>query len=223
MLSDRLKRAMEEAGVSQAELARACGVSPPSVHGWLSGKSKYLRGENLLAAAKSLGVAQQWLANGVGPMKRSSGAGEEIDLESHPDLSPIRKVKLRLEAGVSGFAIEAEEGDGVPIFFRNDWLRDRGYKSSNLVAVKVRGASMETNLYEGDTVVLNTADTEPKDGDVFAVNYEGEAVIKRMARDGGSWWLTSDNSDQRRYPRKECRDQACIVIGRVIHKQSERI
>lgn len=223
MLSDRLKRAMEEAGVSQAELARACGVSPPSVNGWLSGKSKYLRGENLLSAARSLRVSQQWLANGVGPMHLSAASGQEVDLEAHPDLSPIRKVRLRLEAGVSGYAVESEEGEGVPIFFRNDWLRDRGYKASNLVAVKVRGGSMETSLYDGDTVVLNTAETEPKDGEVFAVNYEGEAVIKRMARDGGLWWLTSDNLDQRRYPRKQCDNHSCIVIGRVIHKQSERI
>lgn len=43
MLSDRLKKAMDAAGISQAELARACGVKPPSVNGWLSGKAKFLR------------------------------------------------------------------------------------------------------------------------------------------------------------------------------------
>ena len=64
MLSTRLQLAMREAGISQAELARACGVKPPSVNGWLSGKSKFLRGENLLAAAKALKfVPQANLAN----------------------------------------------------------------------------------------------------------------------------------------------------------------
>lgn len=67
MLSERLRQAMDDAGVSQAELARACGVKPPSVHGWLSGKAKFLRGENLLTAARVLRVSQDWLATGKGP------------------------------------------------------------------------------------------------------------------------------------------------------------
>ena len=70
MLSDRLRVAMEKSGITQAELARACNVKPPSVHGWLSGKSKFLRGENLLCAARVLNVDQQWLATGEGPERR---------------------------------------------------------------------------------------------------------------------------------------------------------
>ncbi len=51
-------------------------------------------------------------------------------------------------------------------------------------------------------VIINTADKRPADGIVFAINYEGEPVVKRMARDIGEWWLTSDNPDQRKYHRK---------------------
>ena len=68
MLSERLRIAMSESGVSQADLARACGVKPPSVNGWLSGKAKFLRGENLLSAASALNVSQEWLATGKGQM-----------------------------------------------------------------------------------------------------------------------------------------------------------
>ena len=75
MLSERLRFAMQRSGLSQAELARACGVKAPSVHNWLSGRSKYLRGQNLLSAAKALNVAQNWLATGHGPI---SPGGNEI-------------------------------------------------------------------------------------------------------------------------------------------------
>ena len=68
-LAQRLTNAMAIKGISQAELARACNVKPPSVHGWLSGKAKFLRGENLLLAAAALGVNQQWLATGEGTMQ----------------------------------------------------------------------------------------------------------------------------------------------------------
>lgn len=67
-ISERLRAAMSASGVSQAELARRCGVKPPSVSGWLSAKAKFLRAENLLAAAKVLGVSEQWLATGAGDM-----------------------------------------------------------------------------------------------------------------------------------------------------------
>ncbi len=82
---------------------------------------------------------------------------------------------------------------------------------------------MEPALYAGDVVVINTADREPKDGQVFAVNYEGEDVVKRMMRDTGEWWLHSDNADQRRYPRKMCRGNECLILGKIVYKQSENI
>lgn len=148
---------------------------------------------------------------------------EMVDLDAHPDLVRVRKVQLRLQAGVHGYAVEADEGDGAPIFFRAEWLQMRGYKPYKLIALKVRGRSMEPSLYPDDMVVVNTADTDPKDGRVYAVNYEGEPVIKRMVRDGGVWWLASDNPDQRRFPRKECTENSCIVVGQVIHRQSEQI
>nr|AER23978.1 putative phage repressor [Variovorax sp. HH01] len=145
------------------------------------------------------------------------------EMDKHPDLEPVRVVKLKLKAGMSGFAVDPDPTEAAPIFFRSDWLRRRGFKSYNLVAIRVSGQSMETTLFQDDVVVANIADTEPKDGEVFAVNYEGEPVVKRLIREGGSWWLSSDNPDQRRYPRKECTGDSCIIVGRIIHRQSERI
>lgn len=145
------------------------------------------------------------------------------DSEENPLLSKIRKVRLRLSAGIIGFSTDPEEEDSNPIYFRKDWLATRGYKPENLIAIRVKGESMEPNLHEDDTVVINTADASPKDGEVFAVNYEGEDVVKRLVRDAGTWWLSSDNDNQRRFPRKECSGDMCLIIGRVIHKQSERI
>ena len=81
MLSERLRFAMRRAGISQAELARACGVKAPSVHSWLSGKSKFLRGHNLLAAAKALNVSQTWLATGKGAIFPGSAETHAGDLE----------------------------------------------------------------------------------------------------------------------------------------------
>lgn len=191
--------------------------------GWLSGKSKFLRGENLLSAAAALGVRQQWLATGDGPMKDdSSTTAPPIDLEDNPDYPAIRRVTFKLSAGASGFGIQYRDERGAPIVFQRQWYEARGLNPDRLFAVEVSNGSMEPGLYDGDTVVVNTESVEPKDGVVFAVNYEGELVIKRLVRDSGQWWLSSDNPDQRKYSRKAC-DEHCILIGEIVHKQSERI
>lgn len=151
-----------------------------------------------------------------------SRAKDLISLSDHPDLVEVPRVKFNLSAGVSGFAIDVEQGNGKPIFFRDDWFNLHGYRPEKLFAVRISGQSMEPRLWEGDLVVINTADATPKDGEPFALNYEGELVIKRLRRDAGEWWACSDNPDQQRYAPKRCTEDVKI-IGMVVYRQGERI
>lgn len=148
----------------------------------------------------------------------------EVADTNDPRFTFIPKVRLRLTAGISGYAVEPEYEHDEPsnTAVPTDWIVQRGYSPSSLIAIHVRGESMEPTFYEGDLVVLNTADTRPVDGGVFAINYEGEPVVKRMARDAGEWWLTSDNPDQRKYHRKVCSGDACIIVGRIVRRETER-
>ena len=252
-MATRLNEAMRDAGFgdNQSALSRASGVPQPTINRILKGGGK--KGpetETVKKLAAACNVSFQWLMEGIGPKhglyatpdpapplqtnepsqqatyhlpadaRRVEAVSDDVDL---PGTIRIRKVKLRLSAGIIGFAVDEIEEDDNPIVFRRSWFESRGYIPEKLIAIRVKGESMEPGLYDGDTVVINTADTTPKDGEVYAVNYEGEAVVKRMIREIGSWWLVSDNQDQRRFPRKRCEGDMCIVIGRVIHKQSERI
>jgi phage repressor protein C with HTH and peptisase S24 domain len=227
---------MEEAGLSQVDLARACGVKPPSVHGWLSGKAKFLRGENLLLAARALNVNQEWLATGAGPMRLSEvrpdpllGLDPGTFMRVHgadqddPTMTQIRRVKIKVQAGITGFQVEPEHYDGETQGVPTKWMLKEGLSKDALVSTTVRGESMEPALYDGDVIVVNTRDTQLVSGAVYVINYEGEAVVKRMLRDAGQWWLTSDNSDQRKYHRQLCKGAECIVIGRVVRKESTHI
>ena len=135
----------------------------------------------------------------------------------------IPMVKLRLSAGITGYQADPEPRDGGTLGMRRTWLERNQYHPSHLIAIYVKGESMEPSLYAGDIVVINTLDTKLADGAVYAFNYEGEAVVKRLARDAGQWWLTSDNVDGRKYHRKLCQGGECIVIGRVVRKESDRI
>jgi phage repressor protein C with HTH and peptisase S24 domain len=122
-----------------------------------------------------------------------------------------------------GFAVEPDRRDGGQAMVPRRWVEQNDYIPERLLAMEVKGESMEPALYAGDLVIVNTADTRPVDGAVYAINYEGEPVIKRLVRDGGFWWLASDHSDQRKYSRKRCEGDMCIIVGRVVRKESERI
>lgn len=140
-----------------------------------------------------------------------------------PTMTQIMKVKIRVQAGITGFQVEPEYHDGETQGVPTKWVLQEGLRRDALVATVVRGESMEPALYHGDTVVVNTADKTLVSGSVYVVNYEGEAVVKRLLRDAGQWWLTSDNLDQRKYHRQLCKGAECIVIGKVIRKESSHI
>jgi len=158
------------------------------------------------------------------PAHKQAHAGiRGIANDATPYLIEVRKVICRVSEGIVGFDDEEKSDDDQPLAFRTGWFEKNSYTPEKLVAVKIKDKSMEPALYEGDTVIINTADKIPKDGEVFAVNYEGEATIKRIVRDVGQWWLFSDNPDQRKYHKKMCESDAGVIIGKVIYKQSERI
>jgi transcriptional regulator with XRE-family HTH domain len=84
-LGDRLKiLGAEKKRGWQAALARHCGVKPPSVADWISGKSKTLEGENLLRAAEFFNVNPEWLANGKGAKWRDATAASHAAQEPSP-------------------------------------------------------------------------------------------------------------------------------------------
>lgn len=233
MLNERIAAAMAHAKLTPAMLVAKTGATKGAVSQWLNGKTKNLKSETSLAISDATGVSQAWLITGIGdmlPVRRASAdphakatSKPEIHLENNPEYPSIKRVTFKLSAGSSGFGVDYDSvSDRAPIVFSKSWYESRKLTPNKLFAVKVANGSMEPGLHDGDTVVVNTAQKDPIDGAVFAVNYEGQLVIKRLIRDAGAWWLSSDNVDQRHYPRKIC-DENTFVIGEIVHKQSERI
>lgn len=140
-----------------------------------------------------------------------------------PTMTQIMKVKLKVQAGVTGFQTEPEHYEGETLGVPTSWVLREGLRREALISIIVRGDSMEPSLYDGDSIVVNTADKALVSGFVYVVNYEGEAIVKRLLRDAGQWWLVSDNVDQRKYHRQLCKGVECIVVGKVIRKESTHI
>ena len=77
-LASRLRAAMRDAGVSNIELARECGVSPAAVTRWLKGEIRKLKADNYASAARALGVREEWLRAGKLPRERDA---RSLDVE----------------------------------------------------------------------------------------------------------------------------------------------
>ena len=218
-IGQRIRQLRKKRGLSQPALANRAGVSQGTISQLETNPTQ--QSKHLVAIARALDVSVDWLEKGTGPIERPKKTA--IVPDESDQFIAIRKVVFRISAGVAGFAVDfLDDGEGAPLFFQKTWFEARGYSPDDLYAIKVRGASMEPSLNDGDTVVVNAEAKDPVDGEVFAANYDGELVIKRLVRDAGDWWLCSDSRDDRRYPRKRC-DENTFIIGRIVHKQSERI
>ncbi|MBY0469460.1 MAG: helix-turn-helix domain-containing protein [Burkholderiaceae bacterium] len=220
--ADRFNEGLRRPGRDRKGAAKAMGITVQAVGAIANGGTKSATAENNAKAAAYFGCDPTWLASGKGHPNWADSTPVSISLADNPEYPAIRRVQFKLSAGASGYGVEYLDEDSEPIVFRREWFNSRGLQPDKLFAVEVRNGSMQPSLWAGDTVVVNTLDTEPRDGEVFAVNFEGELIVKRLVRDAGQWWLTSDNPDQRRYPRKAC-DDGVVLIGRIVHKQSEHI
>lgn len=207
-------------GISgQSEVARAMNVSPQAVNNW---ETRGVSRPGMLAAERAFGCSAIWIETGEGDMQHPRVAEPIAPYGPGESKLPIRFALFKISAGVSGYEIEYENGESEPIFMGRRWFEENHYRPDRLLAVRVNGRSMEPNLHDGDLVVINTDDTTPKDGVVFAANYDGELVIKRMKREAGQWFLASDSPDKARFGDKVCQD-GCDLIGRIVYKQSEHI
>lgn len=224
-----LERQQTDPSLTQESLAHACGwKTQGSVNQYIKGKIP-LNLPAVLKFSNALKVQPHDISPTLAGMmeiaakKPPSAPASSTKFKKVVEFDPaddglvqIRRVKLRLSAGITGFAAEEAVEDAQPLAYRREWFVKRGYSPAKLIAINVKGESMEPSLSDGDTVVINTADTIRKHGELYAINYDGEAVVKRLVRDIGRWFLASDNPDQRRYHRQECTEGTCIVIGRIV-------
>jgi len=89
-LKERIADALSESGKTQTDLAAACGVKPPSVNDWLSGKTKSLKASTAQRAAAFLKVNMLWLTEGRGP-KRRQDSGQAVDRDSEQTAMSVRE------------------------------------------------------------------------------------------------------------------------------------
>lgn len=136
-----------------------------------------------------------------------------LEDDDAPVTIPIKLVRLHLQAGITDFeTVENFEEDGK-LHVPRQWVEENDFDPLSLLAIKVKGASMEPLMFEGDIAVINIQDRSRVNGRVFAINFRGQAIIKRLKYERREWYLASENPEFRQEP---CRSGECEVVGRVV-------
>ena len=96
-------------------------------------------------------------------------------------------------AAGAGRSLEGEQVEGQ-LYFPEAQLAALGISPGQVAGVKVRGDSMEGTLADGDWVLVDLANRDPRREGVFLLWVSGERRIKRVQRlAGGALYLISDN------------------------------
>ncbi len=198
-LAERLAIALTKAKISKAELARRVGIKPPSVNGWFSGKAKFLRGENLLSAAAALGVNDQWLATGTGPMLRDEQAAPPA---VSTDATADGYVRFDLFDGAAGMGVGIANCD-YPEVIRQvevaEWeiRRKLGFLPApgRMKLMTGRGPSMRPKIEDGDVVMIDTWCTHFDGDNYYLINVDGDTQIKKLMKRADGMWVVSSNPE----------------------------
>lgn len=199
-LAQRLTLAIDHAQITKAELARRVGISAPSVNGWFSGKAKFLRGENLLAAAKALGVSEAWLATGRGSMC-SSVQEPSVSYVAESETPPgyVRFDLFEGGAGMGVGMVNQDYPEVVKTIEVAEWevRRKLGYlpKPGRIQIITGRGPSMRPKLEDGDIVWIDTSCDYFDGDDYYLINIGGETQIKMLQKRGDGLYVVSVNTD----------------------------
>ena len=104
-----------------------------------------------------------------GRRSRNRAAGDEIP------------VLGRIAAGTPIFAVENRE-ESIPL--RPEWLKAQG--GGDVFALRVQGESMiDAHIMDGDLVLVRKQETASP-GEIVAAMVDGEATVKRFAREGNA-------------------------------------
>ena len=98
---------------------------------------------------------------------------------------------VRLAAG-SGTTVENENVAGY-VAFRRDWMRRHGLRAERCSLVDVTGDSMEPELFDGDSALVDHSRCDPVEGEIFALRTLEGPLVKRLRFHDDRWWASSDN------------------------------
>lgn len=190
-INDRFKKIRKTLDLNQTTFSKILGVAQANLSKYESGELN-IPDKVKMALSKEYDINIHWLLTGEGEMftsdlKKNPEEVPIIDRASLPENSfLIPYIEQELSAGYGTELLEIESIQSliqVPAYLHR--FRDK------LVAVTVRGDSMEPTLRNGDIIIC---DSLGWDGEgIYAITMEGQGYVKRIAKRPQKVLIQSDN------------------------------
>jgi phage repressor protein C with HTH and peptisase S24 domain len=200
-----LHRVFEATGMaSQNELASALKINRSAIT--QARKKDSVPDKWILQLYRSFGLNPDWLETGTGrPFLKPS-------VETSP-FKNIPKVKARLSAGGGSFEVGSEiEGYYA---FRKEWLATKG-TINKMVLMDIFGNSMEPELKDGDTILIDESQKDILAGAVYGVGIDDTIMVKRLEKLPNKLVLLSDNKNYSPIYVQGVDIDSVRIIGKVI-------
>lgn len=221
---------MERGGLNPHSLAKRSGVPQPTIFRILEGESTSPRDKTLRPLAEFFGVSIQDLRYGdlAGQSdsepspSQAAIAEDQADYGGEPseaDYALIAQYDARAAAGSGCLNDHVEVKGGLA--FKRDWLAKLGLKPENLRVIYADGDSMADTIMDGEVMLVDCSDREPRSGKIYAIlRPNNEVSVKRLVQKpiSGTWTVTSDNPDKKLYPDEDATAEVLHeipIIGRV--------
>jgi phage repressor protein C with HTH and peptisase S24 domain len=178
-----LQRVFEATGMtSQTQLADALGVNRSAITQARNKESIPARW--ILQLYRSFGLNPDWLETGKGQTYLGNDGDRDTEFINIP------KVIARLSAGGGSFEVGSEIQGYYA--FQQEWLITKG-KPKRMVLMDIFGNSMEPELKDGDTVLIDESQKDIIAGALYAVGVDDTIMVKRVEKHPNKLALRSDN------------------------------
>lgn len=209
IFSERLKNALSERGMKQTELSERTGISKSSISEWLNGRYE-AKADKIVLIAKALDVNESYLIGLDVPMENESKqsstktiidnifnklekprqeivintAKEQLDEQNKENLVQLfpYNVQEKLSAG-TGYDYDGNGSYDIAYF---DKEIDYDFASW------VFGDSMIPDYQSGDVALIKQCPFD-YDGQVYAVDWDGQSYIKKVYKEENGLRLVSTN------------------------------
>ena len=225
-----LRELLDRDGISPTELHRRTGVPQSTLSRILSGKIVDPSDKHISRIADYFRVSTDQLRGRAGSAwqdERDPMHSELKDISLWDDDTPVNDDEVsipflrevELAAGSGRFVIEESERSSLRFGKRS--LRHNGVQFDQAKCVTVRGNSMLPVLRDGATVGVNAGKCgigDIVDGDLYAINHNGQLRVKQLYRLPTGIRLRSFNRDEHPdedYTFQEIQEEQIVILGHV--------
>lgn len=209
IFSERLKNALSERGMKQTELSERTGISKSSISEWLNGRYE-AKADKIVLIAKALNVNESYLIGLDVPMENEveySSTKTILDnifgkLEKPRQEKVVSFAKSELDdqnkdkvIKLFPYNVQEKLSAGTGYDYDGNGSYDIAYFDKEIdydFASWIFGDSMLPDYPNGDVALIKACPFE-YDGQVYAVDWDGQSYIKKVYKEENGLRLVSTN------------------------------